>query len=147
MKQGDIAIKTAVVAIDSLRSGMKNETSGQDAVDYVYATYETAIQISRQLEKVEPGVGHLSNAYAFAERSKANTLKTNLAEKDLRQSANIPDSLLWQENKAKAFVARWEGKNQDSLYLPFATWKRSVMPLKNTALYWHWHGRNIRLRH
>ncbi|MCB0523689.1 MAG: CHAT domain-containing protein [Lewinellaceae bacterium] len=115
LKQGDIAIKTAVVAIDSLRSGMKNETSGQDAVDYVYATYETAIQISRQLEKVEPGVGHLSNAYAFAERSKANTLKTNLAEKDLRQSANIPDSLLWQENKAKAFVARWEGKNQDSL--------------------------------
>jgi len=116
IKQGMAAINIAMTALDSLRGNMRNETSGQDAVDYAYATYETGIQIARSLELAEPGKGHLAAAYDMAERAKANVLKTNLTEKELRRVSQIPDSLLWQEKMAKAAVASWEGTKQaDSL--------------------------------
>ncbi len=110
------AVSTAVAAIDTLRTGMRNETSGQDAVDYAYSTYETAIQIALDLEHAEPRHGHLASAYEMAEHAKSNALKTSLREKDLRQSAQLPDSLLWQEKTAMAAVAFWEeAKRPDSL--------------------------------
>ncbi len=118
LNQGMAAITVAMAALDSLRGNMHNETSGQDAVDYAYATYETGIQIARSLEVAEPGKGYLAAAYDMAERAKANVLKTILSEKDLRRGANIPDSLLWQEKMAKAAVASWEGTAKaDSLLL------------------------------
>lgn len=101
-------ISAAVTALDSLRAGMRNETSGQDAVDYAYSTYETGIQIALDLQRAEPEGGHLQKAYQMAEQAKSNVLKANLAEKDLRRSAQIPDSLLWQEKTALAAVAYWE---------------------------------------
>jgi len=102
------AVSAAVRAIDALRVSMHNETSGQDAVDYAYSTYETGIQIALDLELAEPGQGHLSTAYEMAEHAKSNVLKTSLRERDLRQSVQIPDSLLWQEKKAMASAAFWE---------------------------------------
>ncbi|MBC7775964.1 MAG: tetratricopeptide repeat protein [Phycisphaerae bacterium] len=59
------AISVAVQAIDSLRVGMSNEISGQDAVNYTYSTYETGIQIALEMERIEPGHGHghISTAY------------------------------------------------------------------------------------
>jgi|GEM_PF-2010204 len=108
LHQAWAAVSTAVVALDTLRIGMRNETSGQDAVDYAYSTYETGIQIALDLEHAEPGQGHLSTAYEMAEHAKSNVLKTTLSEKDLRKNASIPDSLLWQEKKGLAAVAFWE---------------------------------------
>ena len=116
LHQGLSAVSTAVAALDTLRSGMRNETSGQDAVDYAYATYETGIRIALDLERAEPGRAHLSTAYQMAERAKSNVLKTNLLEKDLRRGASIPDSSLWQEKTALAAVAFWEeARRPDSL--------------------------------
>ena len=52
----------------------------------------------------------------MSEHAKSNTLKTSLREKDLRQSAQLPDSLLWQEKTVMAAVAFWEeAKRPDSL--------------------------------
>ncbi len=118
LKQGMAAINTAIRALDSLRGNMRNELSGQDAVDYSYATYETGIQIARSLELAEPGKGYLADAYDMAERAKANVLKTSLAERDLRRVSLISDSLLQQEKMAQASVVFWEGAGPaDSLLL------------------------------
>ena len=108
LHQAWAAVSTAVVALDTLRIGMRNETSGQDAVDYAYSTFETGIQIALDLERAEPGQGHISRAYEMAEHAKSNVLKTNLRERELRQNVQIPDSLLWQEKKAMASAAFWE---------------------------------------
>ncbi len=110
------AISTAVTALDTLRLGMRNEISGQDAVDYAYSTYETGIQVALDLERAEPGRGHISSAYELAEHAKSNVLKTNLQEKDLRRNSQLPDSLLWQEKTALSAVAFWEEADRpDSL--------------------------------
>lgn len=109
-------VSTAMAALDTLRTGMRNETSGQDAVDYAYSTYETGIRIALDLERTEPGRAHLSTAYQIAERAKSNVLKINLLEKDLRRGVPIPDSTLWQEKTTLAAVAYWEeAKRPDSL--------------------------------
>ncbi|MDO8971086.1 MAG: tetratricopeptide repeat protein, partial [Saprospiraceae bacterium] len=70
LKQAWSAVSTAVVALDTLRTGMRNEISGQDAVDYAYSTYETGIQIALDLDRAEPGRGHTSRAYEMAEHAK-----------------------------------------------------------------------------
>lgn len=116
LKNASSAVSTAIAALDTLRINLRNEESGQDAVDYAYATYETGIQIALRLERVQPGRGYLAKAYEIAECAKSNVLKTNLLEKDLRRSIQIPDSLLWQEKKARAAVAYWESAGRpDSL--------------------------------
>lgn len=110
------AVSVAMAALDTLRTGMRNETSGQDAVDYAYSTYETGIRIALEMDRAEPGHSYTTAAYEMAERAKSNVLKTNLLEKDLRRNIHIPDSLLWQESIARAAVAYWEeAKRPDSL--------------------------------
>jgi len=69
------AVSTAMAALDTLRSNMRNETSGQDAVDYAYATYETGIRIALETERAEPGQAYMSKAYEIAEHAKSNVLK------------------------------------------------------------------------
>lgn len=110
------AASLAVRALDSLRTGLRDETSGQDAVDYAYATYETGIQAALALDALEPGRGHDVTAYQLAESAKSVVLKNQLAEKELRRSLNLPDSLLWREKAALAAAAYWEAAGRaDSL--------------------------------
>lgn len=128
------AVSASVRAIDTLRVSMRNETSGQDAVDYAYSTYETGIQIALELERVEPGHGHASSAYEMAEHAKSNVLKTNLLEKDLRQSAHLPDSLLWQEKTALAAMASWEEAGRpDSLLAAVRRLEKVRSEIENQA--------------
>lgn len=107
LNEARAAITAAAAALDTLRLSVSSE-SGQDAVDYAYATYETGIRIALDQERSEPGQGRLAEAYNLAEHAKSGILKANLLEKDLRRDARLPDSLLWQEKLARSAIAYWE---------------------------------------
>lgn len=111
------AAQAAIQALEALRTGMRNEVSGQDALDYAYGTYETAILTAldrRQSNDRDNSL--LGEAYQTAEYAKSKVLKSNLLEKDLRKTLVLPDSLVWREQAAQAAAAYWEEQGQhDSL--------------------------------
>lgn len=108
LQQARADVSAAMAVLDTLRAGLRNEGSGQDAVDYTYGIYETGIRVALELDRVKQGQGYLAEAYDIAERVKSNALKTNLLEKDIRKDIRLPDSLLWQEKAALSAIAFWE---------------------------------------
>ncbi len=109
-------IQTAMQALDSFRLTIQNEISSQDALDYTYYTYETGIQTALLLDQLNPGQGLMETAYNRAEKAKSSNLKQSLAEKELRQAAQVPDRLLSKEKQLNAVIIYWEElKQTDSL--------------------------------
>ncbi len=109
------AASGAARALDVFQGEMSDD-SGRDAVDYAYNTYETGVRIGLDLQLADPEHAEVAGIYDLAERARSRILKTNMLEKDVRRSIDIPNDLEEAEQKALADQSRWEEKNKpDSL--------------------------------
>ncbi|HAD14235.1 MAG TPA: hypothetical protein DCF33_17555 [Saprospirales bacterium] len=123
------AIHVAMDALDSFRIEMQDEMSSQDALDYVYDTYETGIELALTFDKLKPGQGYMEQAYDQAERAKSGVLKQRILEREIRQTAQLPASILDQEKLLMSSKVYWESINQEDSLLRV---KRRLQKLRDS---------------
>lgn len=109
--QSELAKSTYQLAlnlIDSLRLNYQAEGSKYDLLKRSYSVYDGALQLAVNTDDPE-------FAFRIMERNKATVLLENIKHLQARQFANLPESLLEQEQDIKVQMAFLERKINNSL--------------------------------
>jgi CHAT domain-containing protein len=98
----------ALNMLDSLRQGLVGDASRLDWNDISFRFSEGAIQSAYELETVKDDHQWRDQAFAYMERSKSSVLLSALNSMRAAHYANVPDSLMDQENDLRRRIGEIE---------------------------------------
>lgn len=102
------SFRAALNMLDSLRKGLVGDASRLDWNDITFRFSEGAIQSAYELEKVKNDETWRDRAFSYMERSKSSTLMSALNSMRAAHYANVPDSLMDQENDLRRRIGEIE---------------------------------------
>lgn len=99
---------SALEMLDSLRKGLVGDASRLDWNDISFRFSEGAIHTAFELNKVKKEEKWRDRAFSFMERSKSSVLMSALNSMRAAHYANVPDSLMDQENDLRRRIGEIE---------------------------------------
>ncbi len=102
LTSGIITYKKADALIDNIRKNMHTYRDKVNFAKQAQNVYQDAIAAQLLLYKVDQNKPSLEKAFYYAEKSRANTLKSLLSESSAKNFAGLPATLLDQEQQLKA---------------------------------------------
>ena len=97
---------------ETIRRGYTAEGSKIQLGEAAFTIYEKAIAVCLKLFDLTKDAAYYSNAFSFAERSKAGILQDAISESQAKQFAGIPDTLLEEEHTLRIDLAYRETQIQ-----------------------------------
>ena len=105
----------AIKIIESLKKQYQEEVSQQLLGQLAYRSFEGAIKICHQLFKLTNKSSYLGAAFKFSEQSRSSILLEALNADRAIKFANIPDSLIANEQSIQNKITFFEKKKQEAL--------------------------------
>ncbi len=99
--------------IEFRRQQYTNDESKHYILNYIYDTYESAIEVSFKLYQLTQDDSYLQKTFQLIEASKASVLKEAIHESALFQINQIPQDLLEELEKVKIALAQIEKEQYD----------------------------------
>ncbi len=90
-----------VQQIDLVKQQLDADKAKEYLHEVFYPVYENALQVALIIYEIKKEIKYLEQAFHFSEKNKASILLAAIKEMEAEQNANIPDSLLQQEQKYK----------------------------------------------